>query len=51
MDPLLFLLIFATFWSLRRGPGLRPRLFFLGSLAAVALLFNHHVTAHLALGF
>lgn len=51
MDPLMFLLIFAAFWSLHRGQGARPRLLFLGSLLAVALMFNHHVTSHLNLGY
>jgi hypothetical protein len=51
MDTLIFLLIFGTMlaWWKRR-PRLGMVLFF-ASLAAVLLLFNHHVTGKLPLAF
>jgi hypothetical protein len=51
LDTLIFLLILATFLAMvtgRRGISL---LFFVASLAAVLLLFNHHATSRLPLNF
>lgn len=52
VDTLIFILLLVTAWTIVRGRSRTAVLWlFAGSLVAVLLLFNHHVTDKLPLNF